>query len=79
MKVTHEVLNQSAGERVRGDLHFQTVNSRHERLNDFLRNHRGVATKYLENSLNWFHLAVLPKNPTARACLNAAMAIRSPT
>ena len=25
--VTHEALNQSAGERVRGDLHIQTVNS----------------------------------------------------
>ena len=31
--VTHETLNQSAGERVRGELHIQTVNSRHERLN----------------------------------------------
>lgn len=78
MKVTHEVLNQSAGEHVRGDLHIQTVNSRHERLKAFLRTHRGVATKYLDNYLHWYHLAVLPKNPTARGCLNAAMT-RTPT
>jgi len=79
MKVTHEVLNQSAGERVRGDLHIQTVNNRHEQLKSFLRTHRGVATKYLDNYLHWYHLAVLPKNPTARGCLNAAMAPSTPT
>ena len=41
-KIPHssEALNQTAGERVRGDLHIQTVNSRHERLKDFLRRHR---------------------------------------
>jgi hypothetical protein len=79
MKVTREVLNQSAGERVRGDLHIRTVNNRHERLESFLRTHRGVATKYLDNYLHWRHLAVLPKNPTARGCLNAAMAPSTPT
>lgn len=46
--VSHEALNQTAGERVRGELHIQTVNSRHERLKTFLRRHRGVATKYLD-------------------------------
>ena len=30
--VSHEALNRSMGERVRGDLHVQTVNSRHSRL-----------------------------------------------
>ena len=70
--VSHEALNQSAGERVRGDLHIQTVNSRHERLKAFLRPRRGVATKYLASYLNWFHLAGL-RDSTPRACLNAAM------
>jgi hypothetical protein len=32
MDVTHQPLNQTAGERRRGDLHLQNVNSRHERL-----------------------------------------------
>ncbi len=79
MNVTHEVLNQSAGEHVRGDLHIQTVNSRHERLKTFLRIHRGVSTKYLTNYLHWYHLAVLPKSPTARGCLTAAVAPCPPT
>jgi len=73
MKVTHEVLNQSAGERVRGELHIQTVNSLHERIKTFLRKRRGVATKYLDNYLRWFHRTGLQHTPTARACLNAAL------
>ena len=73
MKISHEVVNQSAGERVRGDLHIQTVNSLHERIKTFLRARRGVATKYLDNYLRWFHLAGLQHAPTPRACLNAAI------
>ena len=71
--ISHEVLNQSAGERARGELHIQTVNSRHERLKTFLRRHRGIATKYLDSYLRWFHLTGLQASPTPRACLNAAM------
>ena len=57
--VSHEALNHSIGERVRGDLHVQTVNSRHSRLKDFLRPRRGIATRYLDNYLSWFHLVGL--------------------
>lgn len=71
--ISHEVLNLSAGERVRGEMHIQTVNSRHEQIKTFLRRHRGVATKYLDNYLRWFHLTVLTGRPTPRACLGAAM------
>ena len=71
--VSHEALNQSKGERVRGELHIQTVNSRHESLKTFLRPHRGIATKYLDSYLRWFHLAGLKHNPTPRTCLNAAI------
>jgi transposase-like protein len=71
--ISHEALNLSAGERVRGDLHIQTVNSRHEQIKTFLRRHRGVATKYLDNYLRWFHLAVLAGRPSPRACLCAAI------
>jgi len=74
--VSHEALNQSAGVRVRGELHIQTVNSRHERLKTFLRRHRGVATKYLDSYLRWFHLAGLHHRPTPRACLNAAIGMQ---
>ena len=75
MGISHESLNQIIGERVRGELHIQTVNSRHERLKGFLRRHRGIATKYLDSYLRWFHLAVLPKRPTPRAVLAAAVGL----
>jgi hypothetical protein len=65
--LTHEPLNQSAGERRRGDLHLDTVNSRHERLKTFLPSRRGVATEYLDSCLAWYHLAILPKLPTPRS------------
>jgi transposase-like protein len=71
--VTHEVLNQSAGERVRGELHIQTVNNRHSRFKDFLRARRGIATKYLASYLRWFQLVALRPDPTPRYCLAAAM------
>ena len=71
--VSHEVLNQSAGERARGELHIQTVNNRHSRLKDFLRTRRGIATRYLGSYLRWFHLIALHPDPTPRYCLAAAM------
>lgn len=73
--INHEELNQSAGERVRGDLHIQTVNSRHEALKGFVRHFRGVASKYLPNYVRWFHISVLQKSATPQSCLNAALAL----
>ena len=72
-RVSHETLNRSMGERVRGDLHVQTVNSRHSRLKDFLRPRRGIATRYLDNYLSWFHLVALAPGANDRACLAAAV------
>ena len=71
--VSHEALNRTMGERVRGDLHVQTVNSRHSRLKDFLRPRRGIATRYLDNYLSWFHLVGLAPGANDRACLAAAV------
>jgi len=67
--LTHQPLDQKAGERRRGELYLNTVNSRHERLKTFLRSRRGVATKYLDSHLAWYHLAILPKLPTPRSVL----------
>ena len=69
--ITHEPLNHSAGERRRGELHLNTVNSRHERFKSFLRSRRGVATRYLDSYLAWYHLAILPKLPTPRSVLSS--------
>ena len=73
--VNHEDIIVSAGERVRGELHIQTVNSRHERLKAFIRTFRGIGSKYLPNYLRWFHISILPKTPTPQTCLNAALAL----
>ena len=51
--IKHESLN-TAGERVRGAIHIQTVNNRHSRFKDFLHRFRGMSTKYLGNYLCWF-------------------------
>ena len=71
--VSHEGLNQSDGERVRGEWHIQTVNNRHSRLKDFLRARRAVATKYLASYLRRFHPIALHPAPTPRYCLAAAI------
>lgn len=34
--------------------HIQTVNGTHAQIRGILRRHKGVATKYLQNYLNWF-------------------------
>ena len=67
--VNHETFNRSMGKRVRGDLHVQTVNSRHSRLKDFLPPRRGIATCYLDNYLSWFHLVGFAPSANDRACL----------
>ena len=77
LDIPHESINASAGERSRGALHIQTVNSRHSQIKGFLRGFRGIATKYL-SYLRWFHLIELGDQPSPRACLEAAMA-RPPT
>ncbi len=74
----HEALNLSRSERVRGAFHIQiaadpAVNNRHGRLKDFLRRHRGVATRYLDNDLRWFQRLEL-ENASPRACLATAIA-----
>ena len=51
---THESPNLSNGER-RGSWHLNTVNNRHSVMKGTLNHfHRGVATKYLDNYMNWF-------------------------
>ena len=70
----YESINGAVGERVRGALHIQTVNSRHSQIKGFLRGFRGIATKYFDSYPRWFHLIELGDQPSPRACLDAAMA-----
>jgi transposase-like protein len=76
LAVSHEPLNQSAGPRVRGELHIQTVNNRHQRLKAFLAPFRGIATKYLPHYVKWFEMVGLVLTPSSRLCLNAALGLQ---
>ena len=44
--VSHEALNQSSGECVRGEFHIQNVNNSHSRLKKFIERRYEIATKY---------------------------------
>ncbi len=71
--VQHEAVNVSAGMRVRGSYHIQTVNNRHQQLTAFLQPFRGVATKYLDSYLRWFQQVGLVREASPRSCLVASM------
>jgi len=74
--IRHEALNHSAGERVRGDLHIQTVNNCHPRIKAFLAPFRGIATKDLPNYLRCFQDVGLALHPSSRTGLNAALGLQ---
>ncbi|CCK80529.1 putative IS-element [Desulfobacula toluolica Tol2] len=54
--ISHEVINLSKGERVRGAFHIQNANAYHSRFKVWLKRFYGVATKYLSNYLGWRRL-----------------------
>ena len=56
-------VNLSAGERVRGCTSRRSTAV----IEGFLRRYRGIATKYLDSYLRWFHLIELADRPTPRA------------
>jgi len=55
--ISHAFVHLRAGIRVpehaRGAIHVQNVNAYHSRFHDWLRQFRGVATRYLPNYLGW--------------------------
>lgn len=74
--VQHEAVNVSAGQRVRGSYHIQTVNNRHQQWKAFQGPFRGVATKYLNSYLRWFQEVGLGGEASPRSCLVAPMTPR---
>ena len=42
--------------RMKGIYHIQNVNNYHQRLKQWIRRFKGVATKYLQHYLAWFNL-----------------------
>ena len=61
-------------EQEEGENNYVFRYGRHSQIKGFLRSFRGIATKYLDSYLRWFHLVELGDQPSPRACLEAAMA-----
>jgi FMN phosphatase YigB (HAD superfamily) len=58
----HEMVNMRKGIYVKKSIyHIQHVNAYHKRLKQFMDRFQGVATKYLDNYLNWFRFLELSK------------------
>jgi|GEM_PF-1676337 len=54
-KLTHKNIKVSKGQRVCEKVyHVQNVNHQISRLREWMQGFQGVATKYLQNYLNWF-------------------------
>jgi len=54
--------------------HVQNVNNMDMRLRKFMESFNGVATKYLQNYLNWFLVLDKIKNSTSKMTTAAAIA-----
>ena len=53
----HVSINASKGQYIRDKVyHIQNVNNVHHLLKDWIRKFNGVATKYLQNYMNWFRI-----------------------
>jgi transposase-like protein/IS1 family transposase len=79
-KVAHKKFNASKGQRVVDKIyHVQNVNNMDMRLRKFMESFNGVATKYLQNYLNWFLVLEKIKNSTSKMATLAAIAFASNT
>ena len=57
--------------------HVQNVNNMDRRLRKFMGSFKGVATKYLQDYLNWFLVLEKIKNSTSKMATVAAIAFAS--
>jgi transposase-like protein len=66
-QIPHKTIMASHNQRVTEKIyHVQNVNNMDKRLRDFLRPRNGVASKYLQNYLNWFLVMEKIKNQVNR-------------
>ena len=78
--ITHKKFNVSKGLRtVNKVYHVQNVNNMDMRLRKFMDSFNGVATKYLQNYLNWLLVLEKIKNSTSKISTVAAIAFASNT
>ncbi len=78
--VAHKKFNASKGQRVKDKAyHVQNVNNMDMRLRKWMGQFNGVATRYLQNYLNWFLVLEKIKNSTGKLQNMAAIAFTSST
>ena len=67
ISLDHQKFNVSKGQRVKNKIyHVQNVNNTAMRLREWMRPFNGVATKYLQNYMNWFMILERIKNNRER-------------
>jgi hypothetical protein len=71
--ITHEAVNVQAGQRARGAIHIQNVNSWHSRFKSWLVRFRGVASRYLIHYSGWQRLLDARRLTTPAHLLRAAV------
>ena len=65
--IDHQKFNVSKGQRVKNKVyHVQNVNNTAARLRTWMRPFNGLATKYLQNYMNWFMILERIKNNNQR-------------
>lgn len=66
-ELDHQKFNVSKGKRVKNKIyHVQNVNNTAKRLRQWMKPFNGVATKYLQNYMNWFMILEKIKNNNQR-------------
>mgnify|MGYP000564573694 CR=1 FL=1 len=76
--IVHKKFNASKGQRAVDKVyHVQNVNNMDMRLRKFMDSFNGVATKYLQNYLNWFLVLEKIKNSTSKMMTVTAIASNS--
>jgi len=76
--IVHKKFNASKGQRTLDKVyHVQNVNNMDMRLRKFMDSFNGVATKYLQNYLNWFLVLEKIKNSTSKMATVIAIAFTS--
>lgn len=77
-EITHKKFNVSKGQKTVDKIyHVQNVNNMDMRLRKFMDSFNGVATKYLQNYLNWFLVLEKIKNKTNKIATVAFIALAS--
>ena len=71
--ISHEAVNLSQHQRVKGAYHVQNVNAYHSRFKWWLERFHGVATKYLPNYLGWRRAFEQHRLLTPEMLLSAAL------